>query len=108
MLPALFKQGDPNCRRVLQFKKLVAASVQVDQDVDGSGYASGNDASSAINSAVATNGIAGTTVISSSTTTNGYSSTSDDDNDANLGLILGVTIPLVILRNFYLIQWWSF
>lgn len=103
MLPAPFKVGDTSCRRVLRFIFLRFGSIQVSQDVDGSGYSSGTDASSAINNAISTNGIAGATVTSSSTTSTGYSGSSD--SDVNLGLILGVSIPLVILRTSLLSQW---
>jgi len=42
-------------------------------------------------------------MISTSTTLNGQSTANDSGSKANLGLILGITIPLVILRTFNVI-----
>jgi hypothetical protein len=44
-------------------------------------------------------------VISSSVVTFGTTTTSSSLASANLGLILGIAIPLLILRTFLLIQW---
>ena len=53
------------------------------------------------------NTVDGMTVVSSSSTVSDTTTTTSDDNSANLGLILGVSIPLVILRTCVAIQWWS-
>ena len=48
--------------------------------------------------------VAGLSAIVSSTTTQNIQA--NDDSSVNLGLLLGVSIPLVVLRKPFNIQWW--
>lgn len=96
-LPAAVRRNDPDCKRNFKTKRCRRGSIATDMSVDASNFASGADANSQMTSMT----VPGITIISSSASSQGL-----DDNSSsstNLGLILGVSIPLGILRNSYLI-----
>ncbi len=67
----------------------------MDLNVDASGFSSASDASSAMTSMT----VPGVNILSSSATAQGLDDSST--SSTNLGLILGVSIPLGILRNSF-------
>ncbi len=95
--PAAVRRNDPDCKRNFKTKRCHRGSVSVDMAVDSSNFASGADASSQMTSMT----VPGITIISSSASAQGMEDSSN--SSTNLGLILGVSIPLGILRNSYLI-----
>jgi hypothetical protein len=69
----------------------------MDMSVDASGFSSAADAQSSMTSMT----IKGVNILASSASAQGLSESSN--SSTNLGLILGVSIPLGILRNSFLI-----
>lgn len=44
VLPARFKQGDPNCLRVIKFRRCIFRSIELEQDVDSNDFNSSSEA----------------------------------------------------------------
>lgn len=95
--PAQVRKGDSECKRNFNTKRCRKGSVGMDLSVDASGFSSAADAQSSMTSMT----IPGVNILSSSATAQGLSESSS--SSTNLGLILGVSIPLGILCNSFLI-----
>jgi hypothetical protein len=103
ILKSSFNWAGTDFRTFIRFTKLFSASVGATMTADSGSFSNGAAATNAFNSAVpAGTTVDGVSVVSSSTTANGYSSSSGDDS-TNLGLILGLSIPLSILRTSFFI-----
>lgn len=94
--PAQVRRGDSDCKRNFNTRRCRKGSVAMDLNVDASGFSSASDASSAMTSMT----VPGVNILSSSATAQGLDDSST--SSTNLGLILGVSIPLGILRNSFL------
>jgi len=81
----------------LRFLGIRVGSLVVESSMDTGGFSGGNDAASAtMTNAIATGSLDGMTYVSSSIEAVGSTYT-EDDSGVNIGLILGITIPLVVL-----------
>ena len=95
--PALITKNDAKCLRNFSTKKCRRSSVIVDLSVDASNYNSAAAAQNAMTSMT----VPGISILSTSASAQGFSDSSS--SSTNLGLILGVSIPLGILRNYFAI-----
>lgn len=101
ILPNLFKDGR-HWRKRMRFRRINKGSLSVGMDLDAGGYSSGSDASSAFTNAVSSSSIDGASYLSSSVTAEGF--TTSSGSSTSLGLVLGLAIPLSILRKNLFIQ----
>lgn len=95
--PALVRRGDSDCKRNFNTKRFYKGSVGMDYAVDASAFGSSTEAQNAMTSMT----IPGVNILSSTASAQGLSDSSS--SSTNLGLILGVSIPLGILRNSFVI-----
>lgn len=86
----------------IQMNSLAAGSVVVNTNVGAGTNTDSTTATNAMNSAIASSSGDGYSIVSSSVSSTGGSTSSGDD-DVNLGLILGLSIPLGILRTYLFI-----
>lgn len=86
----------------MRFRRINKGSLSVGMDLDAGGYSSGSDASSAFTNAVSSSSIDGASYLSSSVTAEGF--TTSSGSSTSLGLVLGLAIPLSILRKNLFIQ----
>jgi hypothetical protein len=98
-LPATILDLDPSCRTNFHFISFSKGSITVDLKFDASNYTSPADAASEISAARLLP--PGAVIITSSVSAPGQTSMStfsSGDSGTNLALILGVSIPLGLLR----------
>jgi hypothetical protein len=98
-LPKTIKDRDLSCKNNFNFLKFARGSIMATLVMDISGYPSAADATKDLSSAIL---IPSAYVITTSVTTTEESSSTN--SGPNLGLILGVSIPVGLLRTFYFIQ----
>lgn len=98
-LPTKITANDVNCKRCFTFKKFSKGSVVMEGQVGAADYADSSSLLSDLNSA---NLIPGGTSIVSSIVASGFSS-SDSSSSTNIGLIIGVAVPLGILCTYLFI-----
>ena len=100
IMPSRFKDGR-HWRKRMRFHKCKRGSISTEISMEAGGYDDGSTASTEATNALSTGDIDGVTYLSSSVTANGFATS--DSSESTLGLILGLSIPLVILRTFYVI-----
>lgn len=93
-------QNDAICSKSLIIFSVKVGSIAVGANVDTNSIGTGASAASAVSSSISSNGIGGTPAIVTNVAAFGYSSTSSSSTTTNLGLILGVSIPLGLLCTF--------
>ena len=102
--PASFKNdgfGASEWRKRFTFTSLTAGSITTGVQVNAGSNTNTNTASTTMTNALANTPLDGVSYVSSTITGVGQpSSTSSDSSSTNLGLILGLSIPLGILRTF--------
>ena len=101
--PSAFKSdgfGVGNWRKRFHMKKFAAASLQTTIQANGGTYTSGTAATSAMTNALASTPTSGLLFMSSTISSTGFNSTAEEGD--NLGLILGLAIPLGILCTYVL------
>jgi len=100
ILPAAFKrQSTDTCFDLFNMNALSVGSIILNMTVNAGQNTNSATATSSFNQAVASSSPDGFTILSSSVSSVG-GNTSTSDGAANLGLILGLSIPLTILRIF--------
>lgn len=88
------------CFDVVIFTWIGSGSLELSAIISGGTYSSSAEASSSISSAFSSNTqLDGLSVLTVSTSASGYAATTASSS-TNLGLILGLSIPLVLLRTF--------
>lgn len=93
------------CIDVIILTYLGSGSLLINTLVSGGNYNSADAASASIaNTFSANTQLDGITVASSSSSASGYTTVTPTTSSTNLGLILGLSIPLLLLRNFALTQ----
>ena len=101
ILSSRFRRGRSNYRRTIRFRKFFRGSVGINMNVDAAGFSSGPTAASSFTNSVASTPIDGVSYLSSSVVSAGF--TASSASSTNLGLVLGLSIPLSILCTFSLI-----
>ena len=92
---------DKKCFLVVIFNFMRSGSLTVGSSISGGNFNSGNDATTAVNSAFSSSTeLDGASVVSSTAVSSGF--TNESSESTNLGLILGLSIPLVLLRTYML------
>lgn len=99
-LPSKFKTDDPTCRKAFNIAAFRSGSIAMDLLVSANGYTYINDAAKDLNNAVL---VPGSTVISSGVVTATGTYYGNGQDTANIGLILGLAIPLGIIRTYFAI-----
>ena len=101
--PAGFKSdGFTGWRKRFIFKAMAIGSIVTTVQANGGTYTTSSGATSAMTNALSSTPIDGMSYLSSSMVGTGFSTSSG--SSSNLGLVLGLTIPLVILRTYRFIQ----
>lgn len=99
VLPASFiRVSTEPWENTIQMNSVAAGSVVVNMNVGAGSNTNAASAQTSLSNAIASNSGTGYSVVSSSVVANGGSTSSG--SGSNLGLILGLSIPLGILRTF--------
>lgn len=88
------------CNNIVILTFIGAGSLDINTVIAGGSFSSSTEASNVISNTFASGtSMDGLSVLSTTTTSEGYSTSSPSSSSTNLGLILGLSIPLVLLRN---------